>query len=266
SCESLIPYRMAACGSSGEWDAEVLGPWPSSALRKLKADLQERSGVRFRGWKAMRATFGQRAVNAGVPIEKVSRAMRHKYTQTTERFYARVSAGVALDAVNRAFDKPAIRQRPAEGGASSRWTNPHPSVVRRSREARYPTLGILHIRTSGAVRAWSNLQVEGTSKHREAIAHGREEDDFGGGGDGTTGRDGRTQPPQARTSSDRAHAKLLEVERSRRRGNRRRSGSPHTTREPHPAPSERGRILRRHDSVRARLLPASRERGPARHD
>ena len=112
SCESLIPYRMAACGSSGEWDAEVLGPWPSSALRKLKADLQERSGVRFRGWKAMRATFGQRAVNAGVPIEKVSRAMRHKYTQTTERFYARVSAGVALDAVNRAFDKPAIRHRP----------------------------------------------------------------------------------------------------------------------------------------------------------
>src|SRR5437016_6311401 len=56
SCVSLIPYRMAACGSSGEWDAEVLGPWPSSALRKLKADLQERSGVRFRGWKAMRAT------------------------------------------------------------------------------------------------------------------------------------------------------------------------------------------------------------------
>src|SRR5213076_2241320 len=84
-------------------------------------------------------------------------------------------------------------------------SNPHPSVVRRSREARYPTLGILHIRTSGAVRAWSNLQVEGTSKHREAIAHGRDEDDFGGGGDGTTGRDGRTQPPQARTSSDRAH-------------------------------------------------------------
>ena len=72
-------------------------------------------GARARVWggpKAMRATFGQRAVNAGVPIEKVSRAMRHKYTQTTERFYARVSAGVALDAVNRAFDKPAIRHRP----------------------------------------------------------------------------------------------------------------------------------------------------------
>src|SRR5438128_11258734 len=128
-------------------------------------------------------------------------------------------------------------------------SNPHPSVVRRSREARYPTVENLPQVDAGRRLGMVQLQVEGTSKDREAIAHGGDEDDFGGGGDGTARRDGRTQPPQARTSSDRAHAKHLEVERSRNRGNRRRSGGPHTTREPHPAPSERGRILRRHDSV-----------------
>src|SRR2546422_7692417 len=82
------------------------------------------------------------------------------------------------------------------------------------------------------VRAWSNLQVERTSLVREAIADGGDEDDSGGRGDGTTRRGGRSQPPQARTSSHRPHAKRHEVESPRRRGNRRCSGGSHTTRKP----------------------------------
>jgi len=49
------------------------------------------------------------------------------------------------------------------------------------------------IRAPRLVRARSNLQVERTSLDREAIADGRDEDDPGGGSDGTTRRGGRSQ-------------------------------------------------------------------------
>src|SRR5438876_7304247 len=64
-------------------------------------------------------------------------------------------------------------------------SNPHPSVVWRSREARSPTLGRLRYADAGSRPAWSNLQVEGTSTERRGNRNGRDEDDFGGGGDGT---------------------------------------------------------------------------------
>ncbi len=126
SCEWLLPLRktvpISAPDGAQVRDAEgaplwasVLGPWTDTVLRKLAADLRERTagpgqpGVEF-SWKTMRATFGQRARDAGARIDEVSRAMRHASTKTTEEFYARVSAGAALEAVNRALSRPARRE------------------------------------------------------------------------------------------------------------------------------------------------------------
>jgi len=99
-CEWLIPYRRV----SGE-----IGPWSAAMLRKLKADLQERSEVSFRGLKTFRATFAQRAIDAGARIEAVSRAMRHGSTKTTERYYARIRADDAFAEIERALARPALR-------------------------------------------------------------------------------------------------------------------------------------------------------------
>ncbi len=55
----------------------------------MAADLRSSSGVRF-AMKDFRSTFAQVASDHGVSIEAVSRAMRHKSTKTTERYYARM--------------------------------------------------------------------------------------------------------------------------------------------------------------------------------
>src|SRR2546425_4779369 len=98
TCETLIPYRRV----SGE-----VGPWSAAMLRKVKADLELISGIRFH-LKTFRATFGQNAIDAGVRIEAVSRAMRHKSTKTTEAFYARIRADRAFQEIEAAFDKPTV--------------------------------------------------------------------------------------------------------------------------------------------------------------
>jgi integrase len=103
-CEWLIPLRKDNLGLP-------IGPWSDGPLRKLKADIQERSGVRFRGLKTFRATFAQNAVDHGAPIEAVSRAMRHRTTRTTEQFYARIRAENAFAEINQAFERP-VRVRP----------------------------------------------------------------------------------------------------------------------------------------------------------
>jgi integrase len=97
-CEALIPYRRR----SGQ-----IGPWSAAMLRKVKADLERISGVRFH-LKTFRATFGQNAIDAGARIEAVSRAMRHKSTKTTEAFYARIRADRAFQEIEAAFNKPAV--------------------------------------------------------------------------------------------------------------------------------------------------------------
>ena len=92
-CEALIPYRRAA---------GYTGPWSAAMLRKLKAELERLSGVRFH-LKTFRATFGQSAIDAGVRIEAVSRALRHKSTRTTEAFYARIRTDRAFREIEDAF-------------------------------------------------------------------------------------------------------------------------------------------------------------------
>ena len=69
------------------------------------------AGIRFR-WKDYRPTGGQLALDAGVPINQVSRSMRHASTQTTERYYCRARAEPAFARVNEAYNSM-FRPEPA---------------------------------------------------------------------------------------------------------------------------------------------------------
>jgi integrase len=64
----------------------------------------------------LRPTGGQLAIDADVPIELVSRSMRHASTLTTERYYCRARADRAFARVNDAFNsvfarEPAIAEK-----------------------------------------------------------------------------------------------------------------------------------------------------------
>ncbi len=99
TCEVLIPYRRV----SGD-----LGPWSEAMLRKLKAEMERASGVRFH-LRTLRPTFAQTAKDAGVPIEAVSRALRHSSTRTTEAYYARMRGEDAFREIARAFERPVVK-------------------------------------------------------------------------------------------------------------------------------------------------------------
>ena len=101
--EWLVPYRRL----SGE-----LGSWSDPMLGQLKAEIARRSGVAF-SLKTFRATFAQMAKDRGVPIEAVSRALRHRTTKTTEAYYARIRADDAFREFERAFARPAVRLEPS---------------------------------------------------------------------------------------------------------------------------------------------------------
>jgi len=97
-CEALIPYQRV----SGD-----IGPWSEAMLRKLKAQMERVSGVRFH-LRTFRPTFAQTAKDAGVSIEAVSRALRHGSTRTTEAYYARIRGDDAFREIERAFEHPVV--------------------------------------------------------------------------------------------------------------------------------------------------------------
>ena len=96
---ALIPYRH----EDGRLDY-----WPEACLRKLKADLEKASGVKFK-IRTFRATMGQMALDNGAAIQDVSRALRHSSTAITEKYYARVRPKIAIEHVRQALSKPRIR-------------------------------------------------------------------------------------------------------------------------------------------------------------
>jgi integrase len=67
--------------------------------------LERESGINFR-WKDLRPTFGQCAKDRGVPIEDISKAMRHSSTAVTEAYYARVRASSAFETIKQALKVP----------------------------------------------------------------------------------------------------------------------------------------------------------------
>ena len=73
-------------------------------MRKLKKKIERASEVKFK-IKTFRATLGPLAKDNGASIEAVSRAMRHRSTKTTEKYYARVRPDKALHEVREALKR-----------------------------------------------------------------------------------------------------------------------------------------------------------------
>lgn len=69
--------------------------WNDNAWREIAAQISISTGVKFR-WKDMRPTFAQKAKDDGVPIEAISKCLRHKSTRTTELYYARIRSETAF--------------------------------------------------------------------------------------------------------------------------------------------------------------------------
>jgi len=117
-----LEVRGSMLANRGVKDAEPLipaisrkgvGVYCQQAFGRLKDEVMKEAGVRFK-WKDFRPTGGQLALDAGVPIDQVSRSMRHASTQTTERYYCRARAEPAFARVNEAYNsllkpEPAIR-------------------------------------------------------------------------------------------------------------------------------------------------------------
>jgi len=96
--EPLFPY-FAKDGSVGCWGHQI---WI-----RLKSHIELASGTKFK-WKEMRPTFAQKSVDLGVPIEAVSKALRHRSTTTTEEYYARIRSESAFSKLRQAWEAPVV--------------------------------------------------------------------------------------------------------------------------------------------------------------
>jgi len=90
--------------------------YTQQAFGRLKKAVIAKTGISFK-WKDFRATGGQIAVDSGVPIEQVSRSMRHASVVTTERYYCRARADLAYARVNDAYNGVFVHE-PAITGKS----------------------------------------------------------------------------------------------------------------------------------------------------
>jgi len=91
------------------------GFYSQQVFGRLKSAVAKKVGLNFK-WKDFRPSGGQIALDTEVPIELVSRSMRHVSTLTTERYYCRARADPAFARVNYAFNavlahEPAIAEK-----------------------------------------------------------------------------------------------------------------------------------------------------------
>jgi integrase len=63
-----------------------------------------RNLVRINGKSLVKLTFAKRFLNRGFDLAKVSMAMGHRTTQTTELYYARIKDVSMFEAINSAFN------------------------------------------------------------------------------------------------------------------------------------------------------------------
>lgn len=92
--EPLLPYVSPKTGRVGYWD--------DSVLVRLKCELEEVAGIRFK-IKDFRPTFAQLNKDRNVGIEAVSKMLRHRTTRTTELCYARIRDEKAFAEAERAW-------------------------------------------------------------------------------------------------------------------------------------------------------------------
>ena len=89
-------------------------------LRKLKAEPSPLYGVRF-PLKTFRATFAQTAKDRHATIEAASLAMRHGWTETVERSYARIRADDASRELKDALGQSSRMQSVPEPRQARKW-------------------------------------------------------------------------------------------------------------------------------------------------
>ena len=88
-----VPY----CTTRGTMRYYTQAEWA-----KVKAQLEENSGVRFK-LKDFRSTFCQQSIDKGAKPSSVSKIMGHSNSVTTERFYGRIKDKAACDNMQRAW-------------------------------------------------------------------------------------------------------------------------------------------------------------------
>jgi len=94
-CEQLIP-KITPSGTDYYSDKTI---W------YLKHKISELAGTDFK-IKDFRATFAQVHIDRGVQLQAVSKAMGHRTTQTTERYYARIRDVSMFKQINGVWQEP----------------------------------------------------------------------------------------------------------------------------------------------------------------
>lgn len=79
----------------------------ANSLRKYADDISVETGIDV-DLRKCRRTYGQILIDMGVEISKVSVAMGHKSTRTTEQHYARVKGTVAVSSILQTFGQGAL--------------------------------------------------------------------------------------------------------------------------------------------------------------
>ncbi len=103
--EYLFPaFRDERAGGDGCYSQQGM-----SRLRKI---VKNDTGVEFDN-RTCRRTYGQGAIDAGVPLDAVSRMLGHRTTKTTETYYCRRSNAAAIEEAQRVWgNAPAAPKQP----------------------------------------------------------------------------------------------------------------------------------------------------------
>jgi integrase len=98
--EALIP----------NFKRKTMSYWTYGQFENLKMVIESRSGIEFKT-KDYRATFCQWAIDDGVPLQAVSKAMGHASSRTTELYYGRIRDDSAIQEFRRVYPmEPEISQ------------------------------------------------------------------------------------------------------------------------------------------------------------
>ncbi len=98
--EPLLPFWNRSSTKN-----PIVGYWEEARRNDLQRAVERVSGLGFK-WKDRRPTFAQTAKDRGVPMEAISKALRHTSTATTEAYYSRIRATTAFESLRRAFSVP----------------------------------------------------------------------------------------------------------------------------------------------------------------
>ena len=97
-------------------DIDGDGCYSQQGLSELRKLIRKETGIEFDG-RACRRTYGQQAIDQGVPLDAVSRMLGHKTTKTTETYYCRRTNDSAIAVAQQVWgNKP--DERPSKPGNS----------------------------------------------------------------------------------------------------------------------------------------------------